>query len=97
MDLRDLPRVVWVLAAARFVSSAASFTMLFLTLYLTGPRAIETATAGLVAGGVGVRGAEPQSAAKPGSDSSRISRKGAVAPSWLSSPMPPSQVRWIRR
>ena len=54
MNLRDLPRVVWVLAAARFVSSAASFTMLFLTLYLTGPRAIETATAGLIAGGVGV-------------------------------------------
>ena len=38
VDLRDLPRVVWALAAARFVSSAASFTMLFLTLYLTGPR-----------------------------------------------------------
>ena len=54
MDLRDLPRVVWALAAARFVSSAASFTMLFLTLYLTGPRDVATATAGLLAGAVGV-------------------------------------------
>ena len=54
MEIRDLPRVVWVLAAARFVSSASSFTMLFLTLYLTGPRAVDTAAAGLVAGGVGV-------------------------------------------
>lgn len=53
MDLRALPRVVWALAAARFVSSAASFTMLFLTLYLTGPRDLSTATAGLVAGSVG--------------------------------------------
>jgi MFS family permease len=54
VDVRDLPRVVWVLSAARFVSSAASFTMLFLTLYLTGPRGIGTAAAGLVAGCVGV-------------------------------------------
>ena len=54
MHLHDLPRVVWALAAARFVSSAASFTMLFLTLYLTGPRDIGTAAAGLVAGSVGV-------------------------------------------
>ncbi len=54
MDLRDLPRVVWALAAARFVSSAASFTMLFLTLYLTGPRDMSTTTAGLLAGTVGL-------------------------------------------
>jgi len=54
VELRDLPRVVWALAAARFVSSAASFTMLFLTLYLTGPREMSTATAGLLAGTVGV-------------------------------------------
>ena len=54
MDLRDLPRVVWALAAARFVSSASSFTMLFLTLYLTGPREMATSTAGLLAGSVGV-------------------------------------------
>ena len=54
MDLRALPRVVWALAAARFVSSAASFTMLYLTLYLTGPRDLGTAAAGLLAGSVGV-------------------------------------------
>ena len=54
MELRDLPRVVWALAAARFVSSAASFTMLFLTLYLTGPRDMSTSTAGLLAGTVGI-------------------------------------------
>ena len=54
MNLRELPRVVWVLAAARFVSSASSFTMLFLTLYLTGPRDVATSTAGLLAGSVGV-------------------------------------------
>ncbi len=54
MHLRDLPRVVWALAAARFVSSASSFAMLFLTLYLTGPREVGTATAGLLAGAVGV-------------------------------------------
>ncbi|HEV2797899.1 MAG TPA: MFS transporter [Nocardioides sp.] len=54
MELRDLPRVVWALAAARFVSSAASFTMLFLTLYLTGPRGMSTTTAGLLAGTVGL-------------------------------------------
>ena len=54
MELRDLPRVVWALAAARFVSSAASFAMLFLTLYLTGPRGMSTSTAGLLAGTVGI-------------------------------------------
>jgi len=54
VDLRDLPRVVWALAAARFVSSASSFMMLFLTLYLTGPRDMPTSTAGLLAGTVGV-------------------------------------------
>ena len=38
-----------------------------------------------------------QSSAKPGRDSSRIARNGASASSWLSSPMPPSQVRWMSR
>jgi MFS family permease len=54
VELRDLPRVVWVLAVARFVSSAAEFTMLFLTLYLTGPRDVATSTAGLIAGSAGI-------------------------------------------
>lgn len=54
MDLRDLPRVVWVLAASRFVGSATAFVFLFLTLYLTGPRELGVPRAGLVAGVVGV-------------------------------------------
>ncbi|EWT00227.1 multidrug transporter [Intrasporangium oryzae NRRL B-24470] len=53
-SLRDLPTVVWVLAAGRFVSSASSFLMLFLVLYLTGPRGLGVVPAGLVAGANGV-------------------------------------------
>lgn len=52
--VRDVPRVVWALAAARFVSSMSSFLMLFLMLYLTGPRGLPIAGAGLVAGASGV-------------------------------------------
>jgi MFS family permease len=54
--LRDLPRVVWILAAGRFVTSASAFLMLFLVLYLTGPRGLEVVPAGILAGtnGVGV-------------------------------------------
>ncbi len=51
--MRDLPRVVWVLAAGRFVGSASSFMMLFLTLYLVGPRGLAVPVAGLVAGSYG--------------------------------------------
>ena len=54
MDLRHVPRLVWVLAAGRFLSSTSSYTMLFLTLYLTGPRDLSVTTAGLVVGGTGV-------------------------------------------
>lgn len=54
MTLRDVPRLVWVLAAGRFVGSVTSFLMLFLTLYLTGPRDLAVAVAGLVAGTFGV-------------------------------------------
>ncbi|GAA2742725.1 MFS transporter [Terrabacter aerolatus] len=53
-ELRDLPRVVWVLAAGRFVSSASAFLMLFLVLYLTGPRGLGVVPAGIVAGSNGV-------------------------------------------
>ena len=53
-NLTNVPRLVWVLAAGRFVGSASTFLMLFLTLYLTGPRDLPVATAGLVAGGYGV-------------------------------------------
>lgn len=53
-DLRDLPRVVWVLAGGRLVSSASSFLMLFLVLYLTGDRGLGVVPAGVVAGSNGV-------------------------------------------
>ena len=53
MDLRELPRVVWVLAASRFVGSATTFVYLFLTLYLTGPRDLSAPRAGLIAGSIG--------------------------------------------
>ena len=54
MRLTEVPRLVWVLAAARFVGSASSFLMLFLTLYLTGPRDLPVTTAGVLAGAYGV-------------------------------------------
>lgn len=53
MEVRELPRVVWVLAASRFVGSATAFVFLFLTLYLTGPRALAATTAGVIAGAIG--------------------------------------------
>lgn len=46
----SVPRVVWVLAVGRFLSSATSFLVLFLTLYLTGPRALPIGTAGPISG-----------------------------------------------
>jgi MFS family permease len=54
VNLREVPRLVWVLAVGRFFSSTSSYTMLFLTLYLTGPRDLSVTTAGLVVGGTGV-------------------------------------------
>lgn len=54
MNLGGVPRLVWVLAAGRFVGSTTSFLMLFLTLYLTGPRDLPVTTAGVIAGGYGV-------------------------------------------
>ena len=53
MRLAEVPRLVWVLAAARFVSSASSFLVLFLTLYLSGPRGASVTVAGLLAGAYG--------------------------------------------
>ncbi len=53
MNLREVPRLVWVLAAGRFVTSATSFTLLFLTLYLTGPRGLAVPAAGALAGAAG--------------------------------------------
>ena len=50
----NLPRVVWAVAAGRFFTSASSFLMLFLTLYLTGPRGLGVVAAGLLTGTSGV-------------------------------------------
>jgi MFS family permease len=41
-------------AAGRFLNSASSFLMLFLTLYLTGPRGMDLGAAGLLAGSSGI-------------------------------------------
>lgn len=51
--LRHIPRVVWVLAAARFATGTATFVSLYLFLYLTGPRDLSLTTAGLISGAVG--------------------------------------------
>lgn len=48
-----IPRVVWVLAAGRFLSAASAFVVLFLMLYLTGPRELPVTVAGLISGSSG--------------------------------------------
>ncbi|ADD41366.1 MFS transporter [Stackebrandtia nassauensis] len=48
-----VPRTVWVLAAARFVSGTATFVAVYLFLYLTGPRGLSLTAAGLISGAVG--------------------------------------------
>jgi MFS family permease len=54
VSIRAVPRLVWLLAATRFAASASSFLMLFLTLYLTGPRDLAVPTAGVLAGEYGL-------------------------------------------
>lgn len=53
---KDVPRVVRLLAAGIFVNAVVSFTFVFVFLYLTGPRGLGAAQAGLVVGlgGVGL-------------------------------------------
>ncbi|MHC6628877.1 MFS transporter [Streptomyces globosus] len=53
---KDVPREVWLLAAGVFANAVVSFTFVFVFLYLTGPRGLGTAQAGLVTGlgGVGL-------------------------------------------
>ncbi|MEV7523616.1 MFS transporter [Streptomyces sp. NPDC091371] len=53
---KDVPRVVWLLAAGIFVNAVVSFTFVFVFLYLTGPRGLGAAQAGLIVGigGVGL-------------------------------------------
>ncbi|GIG67219.1 MFS transporter [Phytomonospora endophytica] len=52
--MRRLPRQVWILAANRFFTACAGFLGFYLFLYLTGPRGVPLATAGVIAGVVGV-------------------------------------------
>ncbi|WUC78391.1 MFS transporter [Streptomyces sp. NBC_00536] len=53
---KDVPRVVWLLAAGVFVNAVVSFTFVFVFLYLTGPRGLAVTEAGLVTGlgGIGM-------------------------------------------
>ncbi|MER7733545.1 MFS transporter [Streptomyces erythrochromogenes] len=53
---KDIPRVVWLLAAGVFVNAVVSFTFVFVFLYLTGPRELGAAQAGIVTGigGIGL-------------------------------------------
>ncbi|MFI6149378.1 MFS transporter [Streptomyces sp. NPDC051109] len=53
---KDVPRVVWLLAAGVFVNAVVSFTFVFVFLYLTGPHGLGAAQAGLVTGigGIGL-------------------------------------------
>lgn len=52
--LKGVPSTVWLLAAGTFVNMAVSVTFAYLFLYLTGPRGLDTAQAGLLAGAGGV-------------------------------------------
>lgn len=51
--MRDIPRIVWTLAAGRFVNAAGTFMYFYLFLYLTGPRDLPIGLAGLISGGLG--------------------------------------------
>lgn len=53
---KDVPRAVWLLAAGVFVNAVVSFTFVFVFLYLTGPRGLGAAQAGLATGigGIGL-------------------------------------------
>ncbi|MEV6524780.1 MFS transporter [Longispora sp. NPDC051575] len=54
--MRDIPRLVWVLAGGRFVNAIGSFVFVYLFLYLTGPRHLTLGQAAVVtaASGLGV-------------------------------------------
>jgi MFS family permease len=53
-SLGGLPGTFWVLWTATLVNRAGGFAVLFLTLYLTGPRGQSAGAAGLLVGGYGV-------------------------------------------
>ncbi|MEV6008997.1 MFS transporter [Streptomyces sp. NPDC051976] len=48
--MRDVPRVVWLLAAGSFANMMVAYTFVYLVLYLNGPRGLGVAQAGLIAG-----------------------------------------------
>ncbi|MCB5166844.1 MFS transporter [Streptomyces bambusae] len=54
--LKDVPKAVWLLAAGVFVNALVSFSFVFVFVYLTGPRGLGTAEAGLITGlgGIGL-------------------------------------------
>ncbi|MBX6723899.1 MAG: MFS transporter, partial [Dactylosporangium sp.] len=49
-----LPRTFWVLWSGILINRVGGFVVLFLSLYLTGPRGLSPAVAGAVVGGHGV-------------------------------------------
>ncbi|WP_405494260.1 MFS transporter [Streptomyces sp. NBC_00096] len=51
-----MPRAVWLLAPGAFVNAVSSFTFVFVFVYLTGPRGLSVAEAGLITGigGIGL-------------------------------------------
>ncbi|MBW5483558.1 MFS transporter [Streptomyces bambusae] len=53
---KDVPKAVWLLAGGVFVNAVVSFTFVFVFVYLTGPRGLGTAEAGVVVGlgGIGL-------------------------------------------
>ncbi len=53
-NLGGLPLTFWVLWTGMLVNKAGGFAVLFLTLYLTGPRGLAAGAAGLVVGGYGI-------------------------------------------
>jgi MFS family permease len=55
--VRGLPSTFWYLWAGILVNRAGAFAVLFLSLYLTGPRHLTPAAAGAVVGAYGVGGA----------------------------------------
>jgi MFS family permease len=51
--VRDIPRIVWILAVGRFVNAAGTFAFIYLFVYLTGPRGLAIGFAGLLSGALG--------------------------------------------
>ncbi len=53
-NVGGLPGTFWVLWTGMLVNRAGGFAVLFLSLYLTGPRGLSASAAGLVVGGYGI-------------------------------------------